>query len=430
MVYDVVVISSQLSSYFQDYASVFASWLHSLTTLDILLILAFGLVNISKSMIKTAVLAIHSLKQKFVKNQLTSSITQPKITILIPAHNESASIVNTIRSVIENSYHNKEIIVIDDNSTDNTYNSVCPFQKKGLIKIIRRQKDKGSRAEAINCGIRHASGDIILTMDGDTLLDRVALMEVAKHFSNPEVTAVAGNVRVIGGDGGINNILTKCQAYEFTIGFELERRVRNMLNILIAMPGAFTAFRKELFTKSGLFETDTTITEDLELTFKLFATGGKIMFAPNAVVWTCCPPTWKAWLRQRLRWNYGTIVTLIKHVGADSAKNDAWKRLFVLAWFDMLFIDVFSIGLKVTAITYIVLNGIGQSPQYVITFIIVLLFLNEFFKIGITYLFSARKDVVKYAPLIPFTVLIYRPLCFFARLYAYFAVVVKAEVKW
>ena len=308
MVYDVVVISSQMSSYFQDYASVFASWLHSLTTLDILLIIAFGLVNISKSMIKIAILAIHSLKQKFVKNQSTSSTTQPKITILIPAHNESASIVNTIRSVIENSYHNKEIIVVDDNSTDNTYNSVYPFQKKGLIKIIRRQKDKGSRAEAINCGIRHATGDIILTTDGDTLLDRVALIEVAKHFSNPEVTAVAGNVRVIGGDGGINNILTKCQSYEYTIGFELERRVRNMLNMMIAMPGAFTAFRKELITKSGLFETDTTITEDLELTFKLFATGGRIMFAPNAVVWTCCSSYWRESLRGRTKMeHYGTI---------------------------------------------------------------------------------------------------------------------------
>ncbi len=65
------------------------------------------------------------------------------------------------------------------------------------------------------------------------MLDRVALIEVAKHFSNPEVTAVAGNVRVISGDGGINNILTKCQSYEYTIGFEIGRRVRSMLNMLM-----------------------------------------------------------------------------------------------------------------------------------------------------------------------------------------------------
>ena len=120
--------------------------------------------------------------------------------------------------------------------------------------------------------------------------------------------------------------------------------------------------------------------------------------------------TLKTWSRQRLRWNYGTIVTLIKHVDAFSAKNEVWKKLFILTWFDMFFIDVFSLGLKVNAIMYILLNGIGQSPQYVIAFIIVLYFFNEFIKIGATYLFSPRKNVVRYVRLIPFTVIIYRPL--------------------
>jgi hypothetical protein len=124
------------------------------------------------------------------------------------------------------------------------------------------------------------------------------------------------------------------------------------------------------------------------------------------------------------------MVTFKKHADILSTKNEAYKRLFVLALFDAFFIDIFSLGLKVTAITYVILVGIGQSLQYVVMFVIVLYFFNEFFKIVAIYLLSARKDVVKYVLLIPFTVLIYRPLCLFIQLYAYFAAVVKIEVKW
>ena len=81
--------------------------------------------------------------------------------------------------------------------------------------------------------------------DGDTLIGRNSLTEVAKHMSLESVVAVLGNVRVLSGDGGITNLVTKCQSYEYLISFELGKRVRTIMDILVIIPGAFGAFRKE-----------------------------------------------------------------------------------------------------------------------------------------------------------------------------------------
>ena len=127
-----------------------------------------------------------------------------------------------------------------------------------------------------------------MIMDGDTLIERNVLKQIAKHMDDPKVAAVAGNVRILSGDNGINNVLTKCQSYEYVIAFELGRRVRSIMNILVIIPGAFGAFRKEMARKVGLYDKDT-ITEDLDLTIKVFKTGGKVVFISDAIAWTFCP---------------------------------------------------------------------------------------------------------------------------------------------
>ena len=91
-----------------------------------------------------------------------------------------------------------------------------------------------------------------------------------------------------------------------------------MLNILVVIPGTFSVLTKELGKKIGLYDKDT-ITEDFDLTLKIFKTGGKVTFIPTAVCWTYCPHTWKGWLRQRIRWSHGQIETLVKHYGCYSS---------------------------------------------------------------------------------------------------------------
>jgi len=110
-------------------------------------------------------------------------------------------------SILENQYPNKEIIVIDDYSTDDTYEQALPFQKRGLIKVVKRTIGKGSKSGAINYGSMYATGDYIMVMDGDTLIQKDALDEIAKYLDLPNIVAVSGNVRILSGDAGIiNNI--------------------------------------------------------------------------------------------------------------------------------------------------------------------------------------------------------------------------------
>ena len=124
---------------------------------------------------------------------------------------------------MENPYRNKEIIVVDDHSTDNTFQEAYPYHQRGDIKLLRRKGSKGSRASPINFGITFATGDILVVVDADSILERNSIIEVVKYMSLPNVVAGAGDVRVLSGDDDVTNLLTKCQSYEYLIAFELGR---------------------------------------------------------------------------------------------------------------------------------------------------------------------------------------------------------------
>ncbi|CAN5410281.1 hypothetical protein BH18THE2_BH18THE2_42030 [soil metagenome] len=268
--YDVIfVVLSNLQLFVQEYVLGFVSWLQSPNIINILAVISFGSIHISKNIGKLVTLAIHSLKQRIVSNPVIPQIAYPKISVLIPANNESGTIVDTIKSVLKNSYQNKEIIVIDDNSTDDTYHLIHTFYERRLIRIVRRIGGKVSKAAAINHGSTYATGDIIMTMDGDTLLEKNSLKEIVKYMSDPNVVGVAGNVHVLNGDGCVNNIVTKCQIYEYTVAFELGKRSEAILDTLIILPGTFAVFRKDVFIEIDMLDEDS-IVEDLDLTFKLY----------------------------------------------------------------------------------------------------------------------------------------------------------------
>lgn len=167
----------------------FSSWIHSLSIWQIVAIVALTLVDVCRNIGKPVVLLISKVfgsSKRDTGDYTTSkrwSKGLPKISVLIPAHNESASIRRTIASTLENSYPNKEIIVIDDHSSDDTYQQAMQFQEQGLIKLIRRTAGKGSKSSAVNFGAIYASGDILMVMDGDTLIERNAKRSVKTYFT-------------------------------------------------------------------------------------------------------------------------------------------------------------------------------------------------------------------------------------------------------
>ena len=129
--YETINILSFIQGYFH--------WVSNLTFWELLGLLSFVLVDLLRNIGKPIALSIHNIFRRIHPLPFRDvDNAQIKITILIPAHNEGASIKNTIESLLDNTYPNKEIIVIDDHSTDNTFDQAHPYYKRGQIKLIKR----------------------------------------------------------------------------------------------------------------------------------------------------------------------------------------------------------------------------------------------------------------------------------------------------
>ncbi len=131
-------------------------------------------IDVVKNIGKPIILGVHQLRSRHkpAHFRYTSGQGSPKVSIIIPIHNESSTVRKIIDSCLENPYENKEIIVVDDHSTDNTFQEAYPYHKRGEIKLLQRKGSKGSRASAINFGITFATGDILVIVDADSIIER------------------------------------------------------------------------------------------------------------------------------------------------------------------------------------------------------------------------------------------------------------------
>lgn len=162
------------------------------------------------------------------------------MSIIIPSYNEKSGIGAAIQALQQADYpsDNKEIIVVDDGSTDETYEEATK-QADQTVTIL--QKPNGGKFTALNLGLEHASGEIIVTVDADSLLEKDTLKRIAGSFQNePSLGAIAGNLTV----ANQVSFLTKLQELEYIVGIQLFRRAYDIVTTVIVVPGAFGAFRR------------------------------------------------------------------------------------------------------------------------------------------------------------------------------------------
>jgi poly-beta-1,6 N-acetyl-D-glucosamine synthase len=243
-----------------------------------------------------------------VGNENQGSGVDASVSILVPAYNEAPVIQSAIESLLELDWPSFEIIVIDDGSTDETYERAMALEGRhgtATVRVVR--KANAGKASALNTGLSVASSPFLLCMDADSRLERNTLRRAMRHFSNPRVGAVAGNVKVI----NRGTLWTRLQALEYIQGLNLPRRAQGFLRVVNIVPGPIGVFRREVLTQVGGYDTDT-FAEDADLTIKVLGAGWQIVYEDGAVAWTEAPESVHDLLKQRYRWTRGILQALRK----------------------------------------------------------------------------------------------------------------------
>lgn len=238
--------------------------------------------------------------------------TEPLVGIIVPAHNEGKVIAESIRSLLETGYKNKQIIVVDDASTDGTYEIARKFADRGQITLLRNTSPagRGGKAFAMNLALNVCKGDYVIQVDSDTTFDRTTLEEMLAPFADPRVGAVTGNIKVRNAN---KNIVTKFQACEYLLSITLWRNWASRLGILLQIAGGLSCFRKSALKDVGAWDSE--LVEDADLTMKIRKLGYKTIFAKSAVAFTTVPETMNGLAAQRRRWERGFFRTFFrKHV--------------------------------------------------------------------------------------------------------------------
>lgn len=306
--------------------------------------------------------SIGEIRKYFRRNSFTdfrilaASDQLPGISILAPAYNEAANIIDNVRSMLSIHYNALELILINDGSKDdslqnliNAYDlyktnifineQIATKKIKGIYKsnnpvfhkLIVVDKENGGKADALNVGVNIARHEYIVCVDVDCVLEQDALLKMIKPFlEETKVRVIAsGGVIRIANDCIIENgrlikinlpkkFLARVQTIEYIRAFLLGRMAWSRLNGLLLISGAFGAFDKEIVIKCGGYNTKT-VGEDMELIVRMRRymeenkLPYKVTFIPDPLCWTEAPATYKILGRQRNRWTRGTMETLKMH---------------------------------------------------------------------------------------------------------------------
>jgi cellulose synthase/poly-beta-1,6-N-acetylglucosamine synthase-like glycosyltransferase/peptidoglycan/xylan/chitin deacetylase (PgdA/CDA1 family) len=256
---------------------------------------------------RAVIIGLLALIEKFRPDRAVMPNPPPSVTVLIPAHNEESVIVQTINSVLLSDLKDLHIIVVNDGSTDRTGELLdTNFSRGPRVRIIH-QVNRG-KAAALNLAMSLADTEIVVTIDADTEIEPDAISKLVRHFSDPKVGAVAGNVKV----GNRSRWLTRWQALEYITSQNMEKRAFDLLNCITVVPGALGAWRKKAIEAAGGITADT-VAEDADLTIAIRRLGWRVSYDEEAVAWTEAPETAGQLIRQRFRWTFGTLQSFWKH---------------------------------------------------------------------------------------------------------------------
>ena len=342
------------------------------------------------------------------------------ISVVMAAYNEEKVIAGTLRTLLATDYQGEiEVVVVDDGSRDQTAAEVeLVAQSESRVRLL--QQDNHGKARALQRGLAAARYGIVVFIDADTQCQRDTLPRLLEPLVDGRIGAVSGHAKV----GNLRTFIARCQALEYTCGFNLDRRAYNRWDCITVVPGAISALRKDAINEAGGLSLET-LAEDTDLTLSLHRQRQRIIYVPGAIAWTEAPESMRTLARQRSRWAYGTLQCLWKH--RDMVFNWNYRAL---GWFSLPSIWFFQIIL--VAVTPMVdLFLLASLPfgvwNAVLPFVIIFLAMDVI--LATLACMLEREPLVRAWRILPMR-LIYRPMLSYCIWKAILRAIKGAWVSW
>ena len=270
----------------------------------------------------------------------------PLLTVIIPAYNEGAMVGQTIDSIAQADYPRErlEIFVVDDGSRDDTWEHIDAAAKRHpeLVTALRFPENRGKRA-ALEAGFVRARGEVVVTIDSDSVIEPQTLLELAGPFRDPKVGAVAGKVAAYNRRNGISPRLLHVR---YILSFDMLRAVQSTYGTVYCCPGALSAYRLSAVHKvldrwrhQTFLGAPCTFGEDRALTNLILEQGLNTVYQRNAVVHTLVPETYARLAKMFLRWERSYVREELKFLTVV-----LWKRPWRTRWISM--VDTFFTNMR------------------------------------------------------------------------------------
>ena len=328
---------------------------------------------------------------------------KPFISILVPAYNEEVGIIDSINSLLIQDYDNYEIIVIDDGSTDQTY-EIVQQNFKDNPKIQLFTKLNNGKAEALNYGASKAKGEYFMCIDADTILVPHAVRTMIGK-KKPNSDAVAAMVGINNEYIMMNNspekvfvpskISTRMQWMEYCRSYVAFRCSMKDKNVITVISGACGLISREIFDKCGGYKKEQ-LGEDMELTMNIHTNGGTVQFLSETLAWTEAPNNIKDLGKQRVRWFRGALQAFLEHPKLMFSKGN-----FTFNWLLLPYIwisDVLGVWVEIAAwltLAYIVVTD-SFINWFVFIVIWILIMLGHYLNTILIVLFVKHRLEINY----------------------------------
>ena len=319
------------------------------------------------------------------------------LDIIVPCYNKEKDIAKNIQSLLDSGYNGlKKIIMVDDCSTDKSYEIIKKFAKAyPKVMALQTPKNTGKASGAKNYGAKFSDAELIGFVDADSYLQKDAIGKMIGLFDDEKIVAVTPSVLV----ANRKKFIGMLQSIEYKI-IAFTRKLLGFVDAIYVTPGPLAIYKRKAFDEIGGFAEDN-LTEDIEITWHFISKGYKVGMSSLSKVYTTVPDNFREWFAQRIRWNVGGIQTINKYKKAFLAKGMLGRFVlpfFVLSWvlgifgFFILFYGIFRrIFVKFLAASYSiqVQTAILNTREINLTPDIIMFFGVAIFILGLSFTIMA-----------------------------------------